>query len=1028
MNLDSIVELFRDAKLNALIPDNKVKGISASGVEGGFYYLFLGLLREKLNGPLIVIEKGILNCENTKNGIKSFFPDRLVFSLYYEGEEVSPEQMWERINALYNDNIVNNSIIVIDSKLLDKRVRAPGQIKNSIVNLNRGDRVDYEALRESIIDAGYTVVSIVRGVGDVSFRGEIVDIFSLYENKPVRIDVFDDKIDSIKEFDIITQRAFKELSSYTIFPIVRMEDEGEIRILDIFSEGTNIVQRETFIEEAEKFNLISVDEGNINFNTLSTNRYFGNWQLFKESILQYRDFDIAMFAESEAEIKRLRELLSEYENIYYFTGKLDKGFISIDKKLAVFSDREIFARKYRRRETRYSEDEVPIDDLYSMEVGEYVVHRDYGIGIYRGLKKININGKDSECLVIYYQGDDKVFVPVERLNLVSRYISDKDAQPQLSSIGTNLWKERKSKVKKALLLLSEELLKLYAEREVKHREPYGEDTYEEKLLESTFEYEETEDQINAIEFIKKKMTDDKVMNVIVVGEVGFGKTEVAIRASMKAVMNGKQVVVLAPTTILAEQHYNKFRERLKEFPVNIGLLSRFVAPKEIKRIVEMVKDGRMDILIGTHKVFNKEVRFANLGLLIIDEEHKFGVKHKEKIKSYKKDVDVIEMTATPIPRTLQMALSGFRDMVKIQTPPTGRMPVITKIIKWNDDVLQDIILREIERGGQVFFLHNRVETIHSVADRVNRILPDMKIAVSHGQMKARDLEKVINDFMHKKIDILVTTAIIESGIDMPNVNTIIINNAQNMGIAQLHQLRGRVGRAEVQAYCYLVVPDPGKLNLSARKRLNTIASYWRLGSGYKLALRDLEIRGAGTLLGERQHGHIAAIGYEMYMKLLNEAISEIKGEPVVEYTDTEIDIPVEAYIPEDYIDDQRYRTAVYKRLNEVEKPKKIDEIAAELIERYGKLPAQARNILELMKVKLLASRKFVKRIRYDDSILSFEFPEDFKIKNIRIPDKTAKKLDILQAIPLTLGQITDKNGIIGKCKSILQNIDICDIN
>ncbi|NIA23183.1 MAG: transcription-repair coupling factor [Proteobacteria bacterium] len=1028
MNLDKIVRLFRDKKLDDLVEHHGEKELSVSGIGGGFYYLFLGLLREKVNGPFIVIEKGILNCESTKNGIKAFFPDGLVFSLYYEGEEISPEQMWERINALYNNNFVNNSITVIDKNLLDKKVRAPGQIKNSIIGLNSGDKVDYESLRESIIDAGYTVVSIVRGIGDVSFRGEIIDIFSLYEKKPVRIDIFDDRIDSIKEFDIITQRTFKELRSYTIFPIIKMENEGDVRILDIFNEGTNIVQRENLIKKTEKFNLINIGEGEINFNTLSTNRYYGNWQLFKESIAQYGDYAIEMFTESDAETRRLKELLSDHENIDYFTGKLDRGFISVEKKLAVFSDREIFARKYRRRETRYSEDEVPIDDLYSMEVGEYVVHRDYGIGMYRGLKKININGKDSECLVIYYQGDDKVFVPVERLNLVSRYISDKDTRPRLSSIGTNLWKERKNKVKKALLLLSEELLKLYAEREVKHREPYGEDTYEEKLLESTFEYEETEDQMNAIEFIKKKMTDDKVMNVIVVGEVGFGKTEVAIRASLKAVMNGKQVVVLAPTTILAEQHYNTFTERLKEFPVNVGLLSRFVAQKEVKRIIEMVKDGRMDILIGTHKVFNKEIRFANLGLLIIDEEHKFGVKHKEKIKSYKKDVDVIEMTATPIPRTLQMALSGFRDMIKIQTPPTGRMPVITKIVKWNDDVLRDIILREIERGGQVFFLHNRVETIYSIADRLMGILPDMKIAVSHGQMKTGELEKVINGFIHKKTDILVTTAIIESGIDMPNVNTIIINEAQNMGIAQLHQLRGRVGRAEVQAYCYLVVPDLSKLNFNARKRLNTIASYWRLGSGYKLALRDLEIRGAGTLLGERQHGHIAAIGYEMYMKLLNEAISEIKGEPVTKYTDTEIDIPIEAYIPENYIDDQRYRTAVYKRLNEVESIEGIGKIAEELIERYGQLPVEARNILELMKVKLLASRKFIKRIRYDDSMLSFEFPEDFKIKNIKITHKTVKKMEILQPFPLTLGQITDKKGIIGKCKNILQNVDICDIN
>ena len=1028
MNFKSFIEQFEDRNFNEIITDIKGGAGNVSGIEGGFYYLFLGLLRRNLDGPMVVIEKGMLNCEDTKNGVKAFFPDALVFSLYYEGEEISPEQMWERINALYNDNIVNNSIIVIDKALLDKRVKAPGQIKNSILNLNIGEKVDYDLLRESIIDAGYEHVSIVRGVGDVSFRGEIIDIFSLYDKTPARIDIFNGKIESINEFDIITQRIYKKISSYTIFPIIRMENEGDLKIIDMFRDGTYIIQRETAVENNDRFHLINIGNEGKSLNTVATNRYYGNWQLFKESLGQYGDFKIFMFSESEAEKDRLRELLSDYGNIRYLLGKLNAGFVSMEKKTAVFSDREVFARKHRRRETRYSEDEVPIDDLYSMDVGEYVVHRDFGIGIYRGLRKININGKDSECLVIYFQGDDKVFVPVERLNLVSRYISDKDTPPQLSSIGTDLWKERKNRVKKALLLLSEELIKLYAEREVKHRKPYAEDSYEEKLLESTFEYEETEDQSNAIEFIKKKMNDDKVMNVIVVGEVGFGKTEVAIRAAMKAVMNGKQVVLLAPTTILAEQHYNKFSERLKEFPVNIGLLSRFVSRKEVKKIIEMSKDGRMDILIGTHKVFGKDIKFANLGLLIIDEEHKFGVKQKEKIKQFKRDVDVIEMTATPIPRTLQMALSGFRDMVKIQTPPTGRMPVITKIIKWDDSSLQDIILREIERGGQVFFLHNRVETIYSVADRLTRILPDMKIGISHGQMKSSELERVINDFIHKKIDILVTTAIIESGIDMPNVNTIIINEAQNMGIAQLHQLRGRVGRAEVQAYCYLVVPGLEKLSDSAKKRLDTIASYWRLGSGYKLALRDLEIRGAGTLLGEKQHGHIATIGYDMYMKLLNEAISEIRGEIITEYIDTEIDIPIEAYIPESYIDDQRYRTAIYKRMNEAENVEDIEGIKIELTERYGGLPKETLNIIELMKIKLLASRAYIKSIRYNDSYLNFEFGADIKIKNIKIPDKLVKELEIINTFPLTLGLIADRKSIIKKCKNILQNIVICGIN
>ncbi|RKX72294.1 transcription-repair coupling factor [candidate division TA06 bacterium] len=1029
MNQNNIINYFKSlSDVKKIISKFQNSDVKISGVEGSFYHLLIGLLRDEIQGSFIVIEKGMLNCENVKTGIRTYFPDTNVFSLYYEGEDLSPEQMWERVNALYNENFIRNAIIIIDSNLLEVKIKAKNTVIDNIIHINIDDKIDYENFREKVIDAGYEHVSIVRSIGEVSFRGDIIDIYSISDVKPVRLDIFDDKIESIKEFDIITQRGVRDIKVYTIYPIIKEENRGSDRLMNIFKDGTHIVQRDEYIDEEhrKRFNILDIGiEGN-NLKTVSTSPFYGNWRMFKEKIDIYKDHNVILFAETDMEKNRLEELLINSPHINIVIGKLNEGFIYPEGKIAIFSDREIFARRYRKREVKYEEDAIPIDDIYSMDVGEYVVHRDYGIGKYGGLGKIDINEKNTECFIIYYQGDDKVYVPVERLNLISQYVSDKNMSPSLSIIGREIWEERKRKVKKALKELSERIIKLYAEREVKTRLPYIQDTDEERILANSFEYEETDDQLNAITYIKEKMYGKNVMDAVVIGEIGYGKTEVAIRASLKAVMSGRQVAVLVPTTILAEQHFNQFSMRMNDFPVNISMISRLVQRKKQKEIIERIKDGRIDIIIGTHKLLSEKIKFKNLGLLIIDEEHKFGVSNKEKIKSIKSDVDVIEMTATPIPRTLQMAISGFRDMIKIRTAPLGRMPVITKIIKWNDNLLKDLILREIERGGQVFFLHNRVETIFSIAHRLSELLPDVRIATSHGKMKPIDLENVMYDFIHKKIDILVTTAIIESGIDMPNVNTIIINNAQMFGIAQLHQLRGRVGRSGTQAYCYLVTPHSKRLNDNAAKRINTIASYWRLGSGYKLALRDLEIRGAGTLLGEKQHGHIAAIGYEMYIKLLEEAMSEIRGESIKDVIDTEINIPIEAYFPSNYIDDQKYRTAIYRRLNNINTVKEIDEIKDELADRYGQMPLAARNIVDIMKIKFIAGRKGIKNIDYGNGKIIFSFYSDFKLKYLKNSD-LFDFVEIVNTFPLTLSVFSDKYDIIKNSNMLLQKIELCDI-
>ena len=705
--------------------------------------------------------------------------------------------------------------------------------------------------------------------------------------------------------------------------------------------------------------------------------YGGNFTLFKEEVERlggeaYLQF---LFCESRGQIERLTELLSEAEApLELVLGSLAGGFQIPDAGLAVYTDHEIFGRFRRRRALPRARLGIPLEDLLTLTPGDWIVHVDYGIGRYAGLERIEIDETITDCLLIRYEGDDKLYVPVERMNLVQRYIGSSDARPRPSKLGGAMWERAKQRTKRAIREMAKELLALYAEREAYEGYSFSPDKPWQRQFESSFIYEETDDQLESTEEIKRDMESAKPMDRLVTGDVGYGKTEVALRAAFKAVMDSKQVAILVPTTVLAQQHYNTCLERLAGFPINVEMLSRFRSRARQKAIVEGLRRGTVDIVVGTHRLLSKDVEFKNLGLVIIDEEQRFGVAHKERLKRFRRTVDVLTMTATPIPRTLHMSLVRIRDLSTIETPPKNRLSIVTRVVRWDEDLIADAIRREVDREGQVYFLHNRVQSIDSMANFLRRLVPEVTLGVAHGQMREDELERTMVDFLNRRFQVLVSTSIIESGLDIPNVNTIVVNRADRFGLAQLHQLRGRVGRSDRLAYAYLLVPAGGRVTRDARKRLGAIESFHELGSGLKLALRDLEIRGAGNILGPEQHGHIGIVGFDLYCKLLDEAVRELKGEAPEEQSEPTIRLGVDAYLPDDYIGDAEHKVAIYRRIASCAKEDQVASIEEELADRFGRLPEPARMLIEGMKLKILARRASVERVTVHQRVAEFEYP------------------------------------------------------
>ncbi len=750
---------------------------------------------------------------------------------------------------------------------------------------------------------------------------------------------------------------------------------------------------ECFLDQVRQFRVIenlTLGEGRerIDLGMTEPEVFGGNLNLLRSTIRDHKRQrqKLFIFCDNPGQRDRLSELLDhQAQGVSLAVGLLHGGFSFPEVDLVVLTDHQIFSRYFRRRRKRRFNEGIALSSYSALSAGDFVVHIDFGIGKYAGLESLLVDRRRRECLKLLYQGGDKLYVPIQEFNRVHKFVG-KEGAPALSKLGGASWEKLKKRTKKAIQDMAEELIGLYAERKAMPGFGFSSDSSWQKELEASFIYEETRDQLCAIEAIKEDMEKKIPADRLICGDVGYGKTEVAIRAAFKCVMDGRQVAVLVPTTILAQQHLVTFTERLREYPVQVEMLSRFKGKKEQRQIVEGLKKGKVDVVIGTHRLLSADIEFKNLGLVVIDEEQRFGVAHKEKLKRLRRLVDVLTLTATPIPRTLQFSLFGARDMSIINTPPKDRLPIHTEIVRFDKELIAEAILREVDRGGQVYFVHNRVQTIESMYRFLKGLVPQVRIGVAHGQMDERLLERVMLEFLDHQYDCLLVTSIIESGIDIPTVNTIIINRADKFGLAQLYQLRGRVGRSGTKAYAYLLIPTVRLLSPTARKRLKALEQFTQLGSGFHLALRDLEIRGAGNLLGSQQHGFIEEVGFDLYCRLLDEAVRELKGEKIQKRLEVKMEFDLDIYIPETYVPDSQQRVEIYRKLSEAKSVEEVKQIQTEVLDRFGKPKKEVKDLLEFTCAKIIASSKGISRVSLKEDILELEFAPDKKMGKKGIED------------------------------------------
>ncbi len=938
------------------------------------------------------------------------------------GEQRDPdvELTGNRMEALAALHSGRPAVVVASARALLQGTLGPEQFAAGQVRLTAGQLLNREALIETLSRSGYSRVPVISGYGEFSVRGSIVDVAGFGMADPVRLELDEaDVIASLRSFSLIDQRSTSKIERALILP--RAEDaEAPVSLLSHLPDrallcydeaGESHSEFESVEEEQRNYGpdprFLPVKAGTQQLAGLQTmlltsgagfglaevpqpddvvrvaaspvEPFLSNLKLLAQRIDKLRQdgFSVRILADNEGQRQRLAEILpadTRAQVLSLDVAGLHGGVVWAEGGLCLITEREIFAREKRRRFRKFFQGGGAIRSLDSLAAGDYMVHVDYGICQYRGLVQVDLAGQPAECLLLAFRDGDKVYVPVEHMKKVQRYSSEDGYAPALSKLGSGAWEETKSRVKKAAKDMAGELLAIYAARKSEPGFAFSADHAWQKELEASFPYEETRDQLTAIADIKADMESDKPMDRLLCGDVGYGKTEVALRAAFKAVMDHKQVAILVPTTVLAEQHYQTFSERLAEYPVKVEMLSRFRTAADQRAVVKGAAAGAVDILIGTHRILQKDVAFKHLGLLVIDEEQRFGVGHKERIRKLCRAVDVLTMTATPIPRTLHMSLLGVRDISNIETPPRDRLSVITEVLPWNEERIREAVLRELDRGGQAFFLHNKVQTIASVAALLGRMLPGVSIACAHGQMAPRELERVMLAFAARRFDLLVATTIIESGLDMPNVNTIIINRADALGLAQLYQLRGRVGRSNKRAHACLLIPKSGGISEIAAKRLRVIEELSELGSGFKLALRDLEIRGAGNLLGGEQHGHMLSVGFELYCQLLEEAVRELKGLTAIPQLDVKLELDFGALIPPDYADDPNERINLYRRLNRANRPGEVDAMAEELADRFGPPPPPARRLLEAALLRLAAASLAANRVSVKGHKLQLWWP------------------------------------------------------
>jgi transcription-repair coupling factor (superfamily II helicase) len=938
-------------------------------------------------------------------------------ALPYDSSEPHLEVGGLRIEALEAIFSGRGRLLVTTLRALQERAPVPSSLAELRLSLSLGQEPGFHWLVEALESRGFERVALVEEVGQFAVRGGIVDLFSFGSPEPLRIEFWGDEITSLRTFDILDQRSVRTLETVHILPVdfrgggpgaslrrsilellpsdailAQLGPQDSLRELarnwdhardiraELLEQGQDPEPLEDLLlppEDAHRrissFPRIQVLEerfGEIDLETEPPPVVDRDMSRLRAFLVEgaVRGHETIVLCDNDGQVQRLEEILDEKglpPGTTIGIGALAGGFLlnCTDPPLRILTDHEIFRRSRRLRRTRQFRGAAALESIAQLHPGEYVVHMDHGVGVFRGLEQLSVGGEDIEALAIEYAGGEILRLPVYKVDLIERWVGETDdaSPPQVHRIGGKKWRTLKRKTEEAIEAMTAELLDLYARRETAQGFAFSPDSRWQREMESSFLYEDTPDQRKVAQEVKRDMEGVKPMDRLVCGDVGYGKTEVAVRAAFKAVQDGKQVAVLAPTTILVEQHRRTFEERLADYPVRVGALSRFRSGKDQKRILLEVAQGEVDVVIGTHRLLSGDVVFRNLGLLIVDEEQRFGVRHKERLKRLRASVDVLTLTATPIPRTLYLSLSGVRDLSLIQTPPRDRMPIITNVLPWSDQILGEAVHRELDRGGQVFLVHNRVETIRTAAVRIQRLEPGASVVVAHGQMAPRELDEAMRAFVDGEVDILVCTSIIENGLDVPNANTLIVDGAHRFGLAQLYQIRGRVGRSDRRAYCYLVIPEG--VTEEAERRLRVLEHYTDLGSGYSVALKDLELRGAGNLLGANQSGFAHAVGLDTYLRLLEKTVERLrKGGEEARFPEPDVTLSASAFLPESYISDSGQKLHLYRRLSRLDSPEAVEELRREMVDRFGPLPPETDTLLHGTVLRLLGRTLGVERI------------------------------------------------------------------
>jgi len=996
-------------------------------------------------------ERWLADLETLVGGLAALYPQRESLG----AEEPHYEIAGERIETL--ERLLRGAVrvLVTTARATVERTGVPGALAAMRVVLEPGAA----ALREvtaRLEGMGYERVATVTEVAQFSVRGGILDVYGFGMAAPARVEWWGDDIASLRSFDLDTQRSGDGIDRVTVLPVKAEDrgvgDGGQVRsaLLDLLPTDTLLVVdeessvgREVDRAWADAAHHLEVAR-RLGEDPPAREELFIDPQVWRQRLERFgriavgaaetdQRFPLAPPEPVERDLKRLRRLVAEppptvilcdnegqLERLDELLGEggatlavgaLDGGFVL--PSLRVMTDHEIFRRARRLRRPRRYRSAAAAAAQRPLALGGYVVHLEHGIGIYRGLQTIPVgaDGMTLEVAVVEYEGGDRLNVPLYRIDQLEPYRTAGDADappPRLHRLGATTWQRQRDKTRAAIREMTAELLDLYARRQLATGYSFPADTPWQRELESAFLYEDTPDQRRASDEVKRDMERARPMDRLLVGDVGYGKTEVAVRAAFKAVQAGKQVVVLVPTTILAEQHGRTFRERLADYPVRNEVLSRFRSPKETKAVVERIKRGEVDVVIGTHRLLSKDVAFKDLGLLVVDEEHRFGVRHKERLKALKLVVDVLTLTATPIPRTLHLSLAGLRDLTLLETPPKDRSPVLTFVEPWDDALLEEAMARELDRGGQVYFVHNRIETIATIAERVQALAPRARVAVAHGQMREGDLEAVMARFVRGEVDVLLSTMIVESGLDVPNANTMIVDRADRLGLAQLYQLRGRVGRSHRRAYCYLLVPD--QVDAQAEERLHVLEHHTDLGSGYRIALRDLELRGAGNLLGGEQSGHVQAVGFDVYLRWLEETVRALKREPgggaaPREWSPPDVTLDAPAHLPDAYVGDDEAKLDLYRRLARAEQPCEIPPVREELRDRFGPLPPEAERLLLVAELRALGAQAGLETvlIKGDEARLTFRRDATPRLAGLQVAlERVQFEADVRRAVPLSL--------------------------